>query len=258
MLMLEATQCRGSSIWLTCLPIAELGFALNRQEFRDALSLRYGWPMHGIPSTCACGEAFDPDHAMSCATGGYSIVRHNHVRDYLAAQMSRVCPAVAVEPHLLPVMPDSPDQRRLDIKARGFWTGMQDAFFDVRVFYPCAPSYLNKTLPASFLHHEHTKKAAYQQHVLDVERGSFTPFVLSSVGGAGNEAIATLKRLVALLTMKSGDHPSKLMGRIRCELGFCLLRDALMMLRGSRKRISASFRLDSPSDVVLAESQLEF
>ena len=119
-------------------------------------------------------------------------------------------------------------------------------------------TFLNKTLPASFLHHEHTKKAAYQQHVLDVERGSFTPFVLSSVGGAGNEAIATLKRLVALLTMKSGDHPLKLMGRIRCELGFCLLRDALMMLRGSRKRISASFRLDSPSDVVLAESQLEF
>ena len=32
-----------SSLWLTALPIQEQGFHLNKQEFQDALRLKYGW-----------------------------------------------------------------------------------------------------------------------------------------------------------------------------------------------------------------------
>ena len=38
---LLTTKC--SSVWLTALPIQEQGFHLNKQEFRDALCLRYGF-----------------------------------------------------------------------------------------------------------------------------------------------------------------------------------------------------------------------
>ena len=34
---------KGASTWLATLPIAEHGFALHKQAFRDALCLRYGW-----------------------------------------------------------------------------------------------------------------------------------------------------------------------------------------------------------------------
>lgn len=34
---------RGSSTWLTALPLAEHDFTLHKGAFRDALALRYGW-----------------------------------------------------------------------------------------------------------------------------------------------------------------------------------------------------------------------
>ena len=33
---------KGVSTWLTALPLQEQGFTLNKQEFQDALCLRYG------------------------------------------------------------------------------------------------------------------------------------------------------------------------------------------------------------------------
>ena len=39
----------GSSSWLTALPLRDQGFHLNKQEFWDALHLRYGWKLINIP-----------------------------------------------------------------------------------------------------------------------------------------------------------------------------------------------------------------
>ena len=40
------------SLRLGVLPVAEFGFALNKGEFRDNLSLRYGRPLEGLPAMC--------------------------------------------------------------------------------------------------------------------------------------------------------------------------------------------------------------
>ena len=56
---LDLATEKGSSIWLTSLPLKEMGFNLNKREFKDELSLRYGWPITDIPSTCLCGEPFN-------------------------------------------------------------------------------------------------------------------------------------------------------------------------------------------------------
>ena len=42
---LISAQEKGSSSWLSSLPIKKLGYTLNKQEFRDAVCLRYGWPI---------------------------------------------------------------------------------------------------------------------------------------------------------------------------------------------------------------------
>ena len=249
--MLEATQDRGASAWLSCLPVAEHGFSLSRQCFLDALALRYGWSPLDLPDNCACGSPFSVAHAMSCLTGGYAVLRHNHVCDYLATQVQSVCPAVDTEPRLL-ALPDHPDEACLDLKVRGFWRVTQDAFFDVRVFYPCASSYLSKSLSSTFRQHEQAKKARYGDRVLHHEQGVFTPLVLSSVGGLGQEAMAFLRRLAAMMHQKSpGTSYSQLMGKLRCELSFSLLRDSLMMLRGSQRKFRFGFQ---PTDVVSAEA----
>ena len=61
---LEDLAAERSSAWLTVLPLQDLGFNLNKREFRDAVKLRYDWPVEDIPSTYACGEAFTVDHSM--------------------------------------------------------------------------------------------------------------------------------------------------------------------------------------------------
>ena len=38
---LDLSSEKGSSVWLTVVPLQELGFNLNKREFRDAIKLRY-------------------------------------------------------------------------------------------------------------------------------------------------------------------------------------------------------------------------
>ncbi len=67
------------------------------------------------------------------------------------------------------------DNARLDIRARGFWFAAQDAYFDVRVFNPNAPSNSSRIIKAAYKKHEDENKRAYGQRVRDIEQGVFTP-----------------------------------------------------------------------------------
>ena len=132
----------GTSSWLTALPLDEQGFYLSKQEFWDALHLRYDWKLENIPSHCVCGAMFSPDHAMICKHGGLTFIHHNDLRNITAEWLSKVCYDVAIEPPLQPLTGESieprsanrQDEARADIHARGFWGQRQSAFFDVRVF----------------------------------------------------------------------------------------------------------------------------
>ena len=140
----ELATEKGSSNWLTVIPLKELDYKLNKKEFRDAIKLRYDWEITDTPMICACGVQFSVDHAMVCQRGGFIIQRHNELRD-LETEM--VCNDVEVEPVLQEVTGDTlnhgankaPDAR-LDIHARDFWERQRSAFFDVRVCHANADS----------------------------------------------------------------------------------------------------------------------
>ena len=120
-------------------------------------------------------------------------------------------PYVATEPALQPISAETfrnatantADDARLDVKARGLWCRGQDAYFDVRVFYPNASSYRSLSLSSAYKRHEDTKKREYGQRVRDVEHGVFIPLVLTSTGGMGREATVFYKRLADLRTLFS-------------------------------------------------------
>ena len=56
---------KGASNWLNVLPLAEEGYVLIKEEFRDAMAMRYSKHILGLPRKCACGSNFDP-----CACSG--------------------------------------------------------------------------------------------------------------------------------------------------------------------------------------------
>ena len=70
--------------WLTAEPSFENGTILNKSEFRDAVCLRYGFLVDGLPTECVCGAEMTVDHALTYASGGHLMARHNEIRDVLA------------------------------------------------------------------------------------------------------------------------------------------------------------------------------
>ena len=251
---------KGTSSWLSVLPLDDHGFSLHKGEFRDALCLRYGWKLSHTPAKCNCGLAFSADHAMICHMGGFPTIRHNELRDVTASLLTEVCHDVATEPHLQPLSGESmtlrsaitDDGARLDIRARGFWAAAQDAYFDVRVFHPNAPSNCSGSISAAYKKHEDIKKRAYGQRVREIEHGVFTPLVFSTTGGMGWEATTFYKRLADKLAWKQQKPYSVVMSWLRCKLSFAAIRSSIMCIRGSR---SSTHRPVRDADITLATSE---
>ena len=97
--VLQAKE-KGASSWLTLIYLDEHGFALNKAEFRDALSIRYNKRLKGMLSTCPCGQKFDPNHTMNSKRGDFVIMRHNNVRDFEANLLKTMHNDVEIEPAL--------------------------------------------------------------------------------------------------------------------------------------------------------------
>ena len=241
--LLAVADEKGVSTWLTAQPSWTNRTVLKKSDFRDALCIRYGLPLDGVSDHCVCGKSMTTHHALTCPTGGYPSARHNELRDLLAGVLQEVLPDVEVEPHLLPlhgedisaVSANRQPEARLDIRARGFWSRQQDAYFDVRVT-DLGPSLLSRPEILSHLRtHERMKKAAYGARVNQVERASFTPLVFSTSGVAGKETSIFLKSLAALVVDKNKDLVySAVMGELRTRVSFCLLRWAVTCFRGCR------------------------
>ena len=110
------------------------------------------------------------------------------------------------------------------------------AFFDVRVFNPLAPSNSNKQPSQMYTAHEAQKKRAYNDRVIQIEKGSFTPLVFSTSGGMGREAQGLMKKIAERMELTSGQRYSDCMGFMRKRLRFELLKTTLIALRGYRGR----------------------
>ena len=62
---MDLARERGSSSWLTALPLEERRFYLHKGAFVDALALRYGWIPSRILTSCVCGANFTVEHVLS-------------------------------------------------------------------------------------------------------------------------------------------------------------------------------------------------
>jgi hypothetical protein len=260
----DIAQEVGSSNWLSALPLAEKGYVLTKREFWDALCLRYSWTLPRLPSTCVCGSRFNVSHAFSCKKGGFVTQRHNELRDLTGELLEEVCHDVCIEPPLGELTGEtltlrsaiSSDEARLDISARGVWTKGQRAFFDVRVFDPLAQSYKDHTLDQAYHLNEAEKKRAYNERILQVENGTFTPLVFCAAGGMGPECSAFFKQLASLIAEKRGQSHATVSSWLRTKLSFALLRSALLCVRGTRNRFYKPAVAESDIAIDVMESAI--
>ena len=234
---------KGASSWLSVLPLEEYDFTLNKSEFRDAINLRYAKPLRGLPSKCPCGQTYDVTHALNCKKGGFVTQRHNELRDYEAELLKKVVNDVEIEPPLQPITGEivqglSGDNARPDIRARGVWRKGQNAYFDVRITNLNSNS--QKHLPVNTVleKHEKEKKRQYNQRIMNIEHGTFTPLVFSISGSVGSECSRFHKQIANRMALKCEERYEKIYSIIRCRISFLILRSALMCIRGSRSHRS--------------------
>ena len=240
--LFDATSEHGASHWLNCIPLKCYDFHLEKQSFRDALFLRYGIPLKRLPLKCVCGANFDEIHGLNCATGGFTTIRHNEIRDLTAELLNEVCNDVSSEPLLTPLTGENfvfkstttDDEARLDISARGFWARGSKAFFDVRVFNPLAKSYSKQPITTVYRNIEKSKKSKYNERIIRTENGSFTPLIFSCFGGIGIEGKRFYKRLFDTIADKRDEKPYLVSNLLRTKISMSLVRSCLLCLRGSR------------------------
>ena len=169
-------------------------------------------------------------------------MRHNNIRDFEAMLLKEVCKDVKVEPELLPIGNTGTDstnvaeKARLDVSAIGVWSPMERTFLDVRVMHPNSPSYEDKTPEQIYIQHEREKKRTYNDRILQVEKGSFSPLIFSTTGGMGPECTKYHKRIAELIATKRGETYSDVVSHIRTRIRFSLLKSVLIAIRGERGR----------------------
>ena len=102
------------------------------------------------------------------------------------------------------------------------------------MFDPVARRYSGQSLSQTYITNEKEKKRVYNERVLEVENGTFTPLVFSVYGGMGKECNTFFKRLTSMLAEKRGEKQSIVATWLRTKTSFALLRSCLVCLRGSR------------------------
>ena len=261
---LERASEKGASSWLNTLPLSDYKFDLNKRDFRDAIHLRYNWEPKGLPLKCSCQNDFSLTHALHCPNGGYTIVRHNAIRDVFADLMKKVCKDVSLEPKLLPLDGETfqkkttttDDDARLDIKANGLWgTAFERTFFDVKVFNPMAKS-CPKTIKDSYRYHEGFKLAKYEDRIKNVDHSEFVPLVFACSGGCGPLANKVIKRLALRISEKTNESYSQTMNYIRTKIGFALIKSTILCLRGCRTQSREKPETENSISAIVKEAQI--
>ena len=104
----------------------------------------------------------------------------------------------------------------------------RDAYFDVRVFHPNAPSYRSMDLPAVYHRHESEKKSQW------VEHGVFTPLVFSTTGGMARECSIFYRHLADMISIKQDKPYSLVVSWLRTGLSYASFHAAVLCISGSR------------------------
>jgi hypothetical protein len=130
----------------------------------------------------------------------------------------------------------------VDVKARGFWRRGQTAFFYVRIAHFNAQSHRNLTTYQVLKNAEQEKKRAYNDRIIEVENGTFTPLVFGTNGAMGDECKKFHRELAHKLSNKRSENYSCTMNWIRTRLNFSIIRSALLSLRGTRGNFYAPLK----------------
>ena len=97
-------------------------------------------------------------------------------------------------------------------------------------------------------HQRKRKKRNYNERILQIDHGIFTPLVFSLYGGMGRECKTFYSRLAELLSIKQNISKSVATNWIRTKVSYALLKPSLLYVQGSRPQVNRNI-INFGSDV---------
>ena len=91
-----------------------------------------------------------------------------------------------------------------------------------------------KPTAAIFKEQESERKRKYQQRVLEVEMGSFTPIIFGTKGGIGEDCKMFMKHLAEKWAEKDVEGHPCVISSLRTRVSLEILKSANTSIRGSR------------------------
>ena len=121
------------------------------------------------------------------------------------------------------------------------------------MFNPTAKRYTKQELSKSYEINEKEKKRRYNNRILEVKHGSFTPLVFSATGGMGREAKKFYSRLAEIIAEKRQAKQHIITTWIRRKISFSLIRSIGTCLRGSRTTFGNNLENSMSNDAQISE-----
>lgn len=135
----EPNSTTGASNCLTCLPIKELGYELNKEQFQYAIRVRYNQSTQKLFSVRVYVSRFDVANFLLCKKEGLVNLRQNEIHDLASVILAEVCSGVRREPRIVELeklilcTTNQIGEARLDICTTGVLDSTEH-FFNIRGF----------------------------------------------------------------------------------------------------------------------------
>ncbi len=198
---LNAASVNGANAWITAVPNNYLGCEYTNQQFWVLQCLHLGVPIAPKSTICSrCNKVMDGFgyHALHCPFGKGVIVRHNDLRDLIAAFFRAAGYVVQIEQRF--ALDEYIAQQRKngngivnindfrmniagDIKVIDYDDG-EDYYFDVTVVNPMAASYVKGGAKKRLFAAGEREKNKIDKYDFN---NKFKPLVIEAFGGIGGE-----------------------------------------------------------------------
>jgi hypothetical protein len=230
---LRAVSQKNAGSWLLAMPIETLGLRIRPEEMRCLLLRHLGLPLSGSPRSCPRCHTQEldvyGDHAISCATGGDRIHRHDALRDRLHGFISAAGLTATVEERNIVA---SSSRRPGDIFIRN-WTMGRPAALDVTVTSPLQASLVSRAaeIDGAAANVRETSKDVKNAEACDEAGVDFIPLAVETFGGWAPQARAAIKKIAGYWGARKGRPREKAVNEVHQTLSVTLQRgNAAMMV----------------------------
>ena len=212
---LLSVSSKGSSAWLSALPIPSLGLKLSNEQLRICVALRLGTRVCA-PHRCICGALVQEDgtHGLSCRRNGGRASRHSEANDVIQRALASAGIPAIKEPQGM----SRDDGKRPDGVTLIPWSRGRPLLWDFTCTDPTAQSNIAQALKGAGKVAEAAEERKRKKYAALSNDYIFCPVAAETFGALGPEASRFITEVGSRIRETTGERRATLFLRQRLSL----------------------------------------